>query len=70
MEDYRVKYIKSLLNVINQFGWKGTDELIEEDEENLNMLIGHLYVAIKQDGLMTKELAQELGLEYLWKELM
>lgn len=67
-EDFRVKYIKSLNNVLKQHGWEGTNTISQEDSSNLNQCIGCLYSLIKQDGEMTKELAEELECECLWKE--
>ena len=59
MENFKVDYIRSLQNVINNF------ELSRNDRDNLNGCIGTLFYFIWQEGDMTIELAKELDLEYM-----
>lgn len=59
MEDYRVKFIKSLKNVLKD------ESISKEDRSNLVQCIGYIFLEMKSDGEITKELAQELDLEHL-----
>ena len=63
--NYKIKYIKSLNNISAQF----RDEMDAEDHSNLNSVIGRLFCEIDDDGNMTVELAKELGMEFMYKEV-
>lgn len=65
-EDFRVKYIRSINNILEIDKNAECTLFPEEDRKNLLMLTGHLYLDIKIDGNMTKELADELNLTILW----
>lgn len=60
-EHYMVDYIRSIQNVLKN------KNISDEDRANLNECIGSLFALIKFDGEMTKELAKELGLEFMWR---
>lgn len=67
MEHFKTKYLKSIINVLEQH-----KEMSEEDRANLNQCVGSLFQEIRIDGNMTEELAKELGLAFLlpsWKEV-
>lgn len=67
-EDYRVKYIRSIQNVL-KINEEADGKLFSyKDRDNLNEAIGALYAQIKIDGRMSKELADELELTHLWRE--
>lgn len=65
MEDFRVKYIRSLNNILSEL----EDNINEKDRSNLYQAIGYIYSEIASDGKMTKDLAIELDCECLYKEV-
>ncbi len=66
-KDFRVEYISSINNVLKCIEKNGC-KISDEDISNLHKCVGYLYGNIKLSGEMTRELAEELDLLFLWKD--
>ncbi len=65
MQDERIEHLKSLQNILEQF----RNEMSRKDWENLIRVSTNLFLDIQKDGNMTRELAKELGMGVLYREV-